>query len=190
MARFAPRHEPPRPLIEQILKGDDMDYRAVEEHERSCSVCDTCRGVWCEEAAKRFKPTSLFAVARSFGPDGKQIDRRLQRARLHPVSENGKRVGWAFYCPACLRAHTFYVAGGVKWTFNGDQECPTFSPSLRIFTPKIKGPVAGTVIPERTVCHLFLSRGFIRFCGDCPHEMAGRTVEMEDWPESYSVGGD
>jgi hypothetical protein len=111
----------------------------------------------------------------------------MKRQKLHPVSAEGKRVGWAFYCPACKRGHIFYISGPMTWSFNGDQEKPTFSPSLLLFTPEHRDVDTGKKIPRAVVCHLFLSAGRIQFCGDCPHELAGQVVPMVDWPESYAV---
>lgn len=93
---------------------------------------------------------------------------------LHPlVDDAGKLYGYAFMCPGCKRSHSYQVP---RWGFNGDQARPTFTPSLRVFTPKTKDPVTGEEIPEETLCHLFLTDGQLRFCGDstCP--------EWTGWP--------
>ena len=85
-------------------------------------------------------------------------------------------VGWAFYCPGCGFSHSFNVVArtGVKsvWTFNGNPDNPTFSPSL-ICTYPWKGK------PDQT-CHLFVKEGRIQYRNDCTHELAGKTIEMED----------
>lgn len=77
---------------------------------------------------------------------------------------------WVFHCPGCGHLHAYVVGGGTgpRWTFNGNMEKPTFTPSLR--NSDLKG----------TTCHLFLTDGVIHFCGDCPHPLAGKSVPMED----------
>ena len=85
---------------------------------------------------------------------------------------------YAFHCPACDALHSFSVESG-KWTFNGDEASPTFSPSLRVswtqgreFTPM--------------VCHLFVKKGKIEYCSDSTHAMAGKTVDMVDVDSLWS----
>jgi len=60
-----------------------------------------------------------------------------------------------------------------RWSFNGDVEKPTFSPSLLVYD-RSSGE-------RKTGCHLFVRDGMIEYCGDCPHEFAGKTIPMEDW---------
>lgn len=44
--------------------------------------------------------------------------------------------GFAHWCPACEEMHAFAVEepfrNGAKWTFDGNLEKPTFSPSMNI----------------------------------------------------------
>lgn len=92
----------------------------------------------------------------------------------------------AFWCPACKCEHPYRVVpveGDQSqypvWEWNGSMEKPTFSPSLLIFN---RGRDSGTS------CHLFVREGRIEYCSDCPHEFAGKTVDMvpldpetDDW---------
>lgn len=73
-----------------------------------------------------------------------------------------------FYCPGCEMPHSF----DKRWTFNGNLEKPTFSPSLL---------VRYTWGPERIEmrCHSFVREGKIQFLNDCTHKLAGKTVDME-----------
>ena len=41
---------------------------------------------------------------------------------------NGEHGGWMHYCPGCKSHHLF----DERWTFNGDQEKPTFTPSMLV----------------------------------------------------------
>jgi hypothetical protein len=105
------------------------------------------------------------------------------------VQTDGTMYGFAFWCPGCCEVHS-YVTGHVKrgdgselpiWQFNGDMEKPTFTPSLRItWTP------TDTDGPPAQCCHLFIKAGKIEFCGDCTHELKGKTVELPPWP--YAAG--
>lgn len=72
---------------------------------------------------------------------------------------------YAFHCPGCKHSHTF----DESWTFNGDMEKPTFSPSLLNWLPND---------PYR--CHLFIRDGKIEYLSDCSHELAGKIIDMED----------
>jgi hypothetical protein len=74
---------------------------------------------------------------------------------------------FAFYCPGS----TFYHRYDARWTFNGDFQKPTFSPSLLNYKP-------GQPNEER--CHLYVTDGRIRYLSDSYHNLAGQTVDMED----------
>lgn len=86
---------------------------------------------------------------------------------------------YTFYCPGCKHNHIYYVRWGARhvqqgptWSFNGDMEKPTFSPSLLNTTTMTD--------PERPdkICHLFLTDGMLQFLSDCTHELAGKTVPV------------
>jgi len=70
---------------------------------------------------------------------------------------------WLIFCPACKYAHPI----DNRWHFNGDLDKPTFSPSL--------------LVHAQYVCHSFVTDGNIQFLSDCTHELAGQTVELEDF---------
>jgi len=77
-----------------------------------------------------------------------------------------------FWCPGCKGYHAFTTKSPKTsgWTFNGDVEKPTFSPSLLVWGSR----------PEER-CHLFMKDGKIQFLSDCHHELAGKTVECPEW---------
>lgn len=80
-----------------------------------------------------------------------------------------------FHCPGCNALHPYRVSGeatGPMWTWNGDIERPTFTPSLLV------NPGDPT-----SSCHLFVTDGQIQYCSDSFHSLAGKTVEMVDIPE-------
>ena len=79
-----------------------------------------------------------------------------------------------FMCPGCDQPHAYFcenAKGGSSWEFNGDMERPSFTPSLLNRSPAIGR------------CHLFVTDGKIHYCGDCTHELAGKTVDMPPLPD-------
>ena len=107
-----------------------------------------------------------------------------------------------FWCPGCRDHHTVPVkladaAAGQGWTWNGDRERPTLSPSLITKTGhftdvhKPGDPCWCSYDREHpdqpsgfacVQCHLTLTDGVINFLGDCSHDLAGRQVPLGDLP--------
>jgi len=81
------------------------------------------------------------------------------------LTPDGKRGGYIIYCQGCKNHHAF----DDRWTFNGDFEKPTFSPSMLVNKNE----------PRRR-CHSFVTDGKIQFLSDCFHEFAGQTLDLED----------
>ena len=79
----------------------------------------------------------------------------------------GVTHGAWFLCPGCDEAHVFYLP---RWTFDGNRESPTMTPSLLLRRPG-------------HVCHLFLTSGRLQFLSDCTHELAGKTVDLPPIPD-------
>jgi len=75
------------------------------------------------------------------------------------------------WCPACKSNHQI----DERWTFNGDFEKPTISPSLHLFH---KGNEEENIPPY--TCHSFIRDGKIQYLDDCTHKLAGKTVPMEN----------
>ena len=91
------------------------------------------------------------------------------------ASDGGK--GLVFYCPGCEYYHFFTIELGTDksrpcWTFNGDMEKPTFSPSLGV----------NMAMPESR-CHSFVRDGQIQYLSDSHHKFSGQTISMQeiDW---------
>lgn len=82
---------------------------------------------------------------------------------------NFQNKGWMFYCPGCKSHHSI----DRRWTFNGDVNKPTFTPSL--LCKSVQG-----VEMKDTICHSFIREGSIEFLSDCTHEFAGKTIDIED----------
>lgn len=84
---------------------------------------------------------------------------------------------YAFDCPGCGTMHAFYTKNGPlsdgveqNWTFNGDGDAPTISPSLDVCRTD----------PERH-CHSWIVDGKITFLSDSYHALKGQTVLIPDW---------
>lgn len=71
-----------------------------------------------------------------------------------------------FMCPACNDTH----AVNHTWDFNGDLESPTLSPS--ILTHGVMPDGNGGYKEFR--CHSWITKGKIKFFGDCSHDKAGQ----------------
>lgn len=76
-------------------------------------------------------------------------------------------------CPGCKDTHLIpdYDGSRVRWTFNGDFERPTLSPSIK---------TEWTTSKRSHICHYFIRDGKIEFCGDCTHDLSGQTVPLPD----------
>lgn len=91
--------------------------------------------------------------------------------KVIPRYKDNEIIGYRFHCPGCECSHIFYTKGNVIWSFNGDLNNPTFSPSL-----------LNTYEPGK-VCHLFVSAGKIQFLNDSFHNLKGQTIDMIEEPE-------
>lgn len=95
------------------------------------------------------------------------------------------RGGFGHWCPGCNSGHEIDTeepnASGAKWSFNGDHDRPTFSPSINIrWGNKVPGHESFT---RGGACHYFVTDGQIVFCADSTHAFAGQTVVLPDLPE-------
>lgn len=96
---------------------------------------------------------------------------------------------YSFFCPGCGHDHVYNTQnpGRPNWSFNGDLNSPTFTPSLLNTWGKEADPnwevpdEPGPGIGWSGRCHLFVTNGRIDYCGDCTHPYNGRQgVEMKD----------
>ncbi len=101
----------------------------------------------------------------------------------------------AFWCPACDDPHAITVNQPGSWTWDGNVDAPTFSPSLLLrsghYVPGHNGLSCWCTYNKEhpnapapfvcSICHSFVRNGMIQFLGDCTHKLAGQTVEIPDW---------
>jgi hypothetical protein len=107
------------------------------------------------------------------------------------VAERNSPAGvkeYRFYCEGCKGNHTI----NESWTFNGDYERPTFTPSILVRNGHyVDGHgdscwcTYNAEHPDQTapfkcgVCHSFVTDGKIQFLSDCTHELAGQTIVLK-----------
>lgn len=77
-----------------------------------------------------------------------------------------------YWCEGC--GHIHHVPAE-RWSFNGNVDSPTISPSVRHFYthPETKA--------EKTVCHYFIRDGVMQFCSDSPHKLAGQNAPLKSF---------
>lgn len=113
-----------------------------------------------------------------------QLGTKLRRVG---ASEGFTTGGLAHYCPACESMHGFAIDGynssGAKWTWDGNVEAPTFTPSMHIKWGRQADPACDV---DGGVCHYFVRAGMIEFLGDCTHAMKGMTVPIPELPLQYT----
>jgi hypothetical protein len=118
---------------------------------------------------------------------------------LSKVLRDTEDNGLMFWCPGCETAHRIQhgAGSGPRWTWNGNAEKPTFSPSILTkftqLTAKGKAELkawresgcpkgVGAFDSINVVCHSFVTDGNIQFLGDCTHRLAGQTAPLPDFP--------
>lgn len=92
--------------------------------------------------------------------------------------------GWEHWCPACKTTHAFATEGqqanGARWTFDGNEDAPTFQPSMNIRWGKQADERCDV---DGGICHYILSGGVIQYCPDSTHALSGQSVPLPDIPE-------
>lgn len=86
----------------------------------------------------------------------------------------------SFMCPGCDDHHVIPVKPHEKgWTFNGDFEKPTISPSLLVHPHGVLNDDGS--VSQTPRCHSYVRDGRIEYLGDCTHALAGKTVELPEF---------
>lgn len=115
----------------------------------------------------------------------------MARAKI-VIDAAGQPYGVRIDCPGCGGHHVLPTTPGhgAQWSWNGNLERPTFSPSVLVRS----GHYADGTPPDRCclcanarewqkpsfcgVCHSFVRDGRIEFLADCTHALAGQTVDL------------
>ena len=101
--------------------------------------------------------------------------------------------GYAHWCPGCEEMHQLPDS----WTFDGNLENPTFSPSFKhtgVQTVIVNGEwtgewvrdASGNAVPS--VCHYILTAGQLNYCSDCTHKLVGQSVPLPVLPNFMRDG--
>lgn len=105
-------------------------------------------------------------------------------------NKNGE-TGFGWLCPGCGTNHAVPVTGPRAWRWDGNEETPTFRPSVRVsftdcealYAAAGDGPITDELRarhpPKPMICHFFIRSGIAHFCGDCTHEHAGKVLPVE-----------
>lgn len=120
---------------------------------------------------------------------------------LSKILRAGEGGRLSFWCPGCKDTHTIRIGDGPgpRWSYNGNTDNPTFSPSVLVRTGHFCNPSqqpgdCACDFQERypdegpwpwpcVICHSFVTDGRIQFLGDCTHELAGQTLDLPSWPD-------
>lgn len=70
-----------------------------------------------------------------------------------------------------------------RWTFNQNYESPTLTPSVKVNCNDPTHP-SYNAHAKSSVCHFFVTDGKIIYCADCTHDLAGQTVELEEYSDA------
>lgn len=92
----------------------------------------------------------------------------MAKIKVHPSDP----TMFMFWDIGLNEPNAFYIQPGRGWSWNGDYEKPTVHPSVLLTRPDVRS-------------HLFIWEGQLRYCADCSHELAGKTVDMVDFPEDW-----
>ena len=121
--------------------------------------------------------------------------------KIISYKDKDENLGYHFHCPGCNSVHSVFterVTPGQKWGFNGNEEKPTFTPSVfvrfdhlsemamqrnREFYKIHKRFMTIKELPYdvKKICHSFVTNGMIRFLDDSTHHLKGQTVELDDF---------
>lgn len=112
------------------------------------------------------------------------------KSQIRNIDDHGSKYqALAFVCPGCVvkrdgatGLHMLPISGDTDrpmWTFDGNLDAPTLSPSI-LTRAQLGDP------PVSFVCHSFLRNGVFEFLGDCTHEYANQHVPIPDLPDWFA----
>ena len=116
-------------------------------------------------------------------------------AQISAVLRNIEPDRLGFWCPGCNELHAVRVGDGPhpRWSYNGNPDRPTFSPSIKVTYRHPKGYSNENPAPRgwkgeyvEDICHSFVRDGQIQFLGDCTHDLAGKTVPLPPLPADWT----
>lgn len=91
---------------------------------------------------------------------------------------DGGSGNYLHYCPGCEGLHMINTGSrnqnNALWSFNGNFEVPTFTPSVDV----------NKNFPESR-CHYSIIEGKIIFTTECYHKLAGQTIDIPEIPDDW-----
>ncbi len=89
-----------------------------------------------------------------------------------------------FWCAGC---NTHHAIDPTRWTWNGNTERPTFSPSVLVRSGHYADGNSDCWCNKDygytcEQCHSFVTDGRIQYLTDSTHHLSGQTVPLEDLP--------
>jgi hypothetical protein len=108
------------------------------------------------------------------------------------LAGNGAEPGSSLWlwCPACDDAHRIVVGTTDSWSWDGNEDAPTISPSILVRGVQwaqgskfLRPGHPGVPTGGQTVCHSFIVAGVWQFLGDCTHALVGHQVPMVELPD-------
>lgn len=124
----------------------------------------------------------MFSNQPFFNEEPVQIFRRLSAKLVIRQGYHYPASSWTYahWCPACNSLHDFAIdqafTNGARWTWDGDVQLPTMTPSMNITI----GPYGDG---KMNICHYYLSKGKLLFLNDCTHGLSAQTVDLPDIPD-------
>lgn len=114
-------------------------------------------------------------------------------SRIVSTHEYPDGTSMTLWCPGCRSGHTITVGGSQTWTWDGNRERPTISPSILAWPRKtlIDHTLEGDAltdpsnIREIPGCHSFVRDGRWEFLADSGHDLAGQTVDVQPFPDGW-----
>ena len=113
-------------------------------------------------------------------------------ALISKILRNAVDNGLLWHCPGCKCPHMIHHGAGIasvpRWTWNGDVDRPTFSPSVLVTWREPSDVESEFDDPTKDVaktCHSYVTDGQMVFLTDCTHALAGQTVPIPDWPNPH-----
>lgn len=95
------------------------------------------------------------------------------KVRVAGNADGPSRSLW-LWCPGCDDAHRITIDHADGWTWDGNEDAPTISPSILVQYGDQPG--------DRR-CHSFVRAGVWQFLADCTHGAASQHMPMVDLPD-------
>lgn len=105
----------------------------------------------------------------------------MAKIQIHPTDS----TMYMFWDIATQEPNAFFIRQGHPcWQWNEDFSSPTVRPSI-LNTSESHIDMVTKKITKPWRNHVFITQGKIEYLSDCTHDLAGKTVNMVDFPEDW-----